>query len=100
MLFLSTLFRQDVTWLRGGPTVVSNLYIVNTNFLYIDPNMGRLTKVCLVLCFQIYKIITEKTDKFFLAQIPSPGSSGKPLKVEKYFFLAVAERPTEAPSGA
>jgi hypothetical protein len=34
------------------------------------------------------------------ADFPSPDSSEKPLQVENYFFLAVLERPKEAPARA
>jgi hypothetical protein len=34
---------------------------------------------------------------FMYRKILSPDSSGKPMLVENYFFLVVAERPKEAP---
>ena len=71
-------------------------------FKYINKSLKILIKQNVIHLFLKIDslgigLVWETVNEVKNRKIPSPDRSGKPMPVENYFFLVVAERPTEAP---
>jgi hypothetical protein len=51
----------------------------------------------LFLGFSETDVNQSKQKYHYENEFPSPDGSGKPCKIDLYFFIAIKERPTEAP---